>query len=120
MQFSIMNRPLQQFSALSLPRGISFRLLRAAGILPVKLVPDYLFHNASSRWRLRSGGSKLGPRRGGEGAQAPRFSRTLDTLWSIDSQKSSKFHATRRQILRPNAQNSISAGGATHTHIGGA
>ena len=31
---------------------------------------------------------------------APKFSRTLDRLWSIDSQKISKFGATRCQILR--------------------
>jgi len=30
----------------------------------------------------------------------PQISRTLDTLWSIDSQKNSKFDATRCQILR--------------------
>ena len=46
--------------------------------------------------------------RGGTGpskswlAQPPKFSRTLDTLWSIDSQKKkqSKFDSTRCQILR--------------------
>ena len=49
-----------------------------------------------------SGGSTLRP----EGAQAPKswlatkFIRPLDTLWSIDSQKNSKFDATRCQILR--------------------
>ena len=52
-----------------------------------------------------SGGSTLGP-----GAQPPnppkivatplKFSRTLTTLWSIDSQKISKFDASRCQILR--------------------
>ena len=33
----------------------------------------------------------------------PKFSRTLGTLWSIDSQKNNitKFHATTCQILRP-------------------
>ena len=42
----------------------------------------------------------------GGGAQAaksrigPKFIRTLDTLWSIDSQKISKFDATRCQILK--------------------
>ena len=30
----------------------------------------------------------------------PKFSRTLDTLWSIDSLKNSKLDATRCQILR--------------------
>ena len=34
-------------------------------------------------------------------ARLPKFIRTLDTLWSIDSQKKSKFDATRCQILRP-------------------
>jgi len=32
--------------------------------------------------------------------QAPEFSRTLNTPWSIDSQEISKSDATRRQILR--------------------
>jgi len=32
------------------------------------------------QWRIRAGA-------GGPGAQAPKFSRTLDTLWSTDFQK---------------------------------
>ena len=53
-----------------------------------------------------SGGSTLG-RGGGLGtgpqivARPPNFSRTLDTLWSTDSQKKmSKFDAARCQTLR--------------------
>ena len=33
-------------------------------------------------------------------ARPLKFSRTLDTLWTIDSQKISKFDAIRCQILR--------------------
>ena len=64
---------------------------------------------------LHSGASTLGPGRGHgppNRRQAPnlagplklwlgpKISRTLDTLWSIDSQKISKFHAIRCQIAR--------------------
>jgi len=44
-----------------------------------------------------SGGFTLWP---GTGPRIPNFSSTLDTLWSIDAQKISKFDATRCQILR--------------------
>jgi len=33
-------------------------------------------------------------------ARHPKFSRTLDTLWSLDSQKNSVFDATKCQNLR--------------------
>jgi len=49
-----------------------------------------------------SGGSTLGL--GGTGlpncGSAPKFSHTVDTLWSIDYQKNSKVDITRCQILR--------------------
>ena len=53
----------------------------------------------SVEWRFHAGsGGGTGP---SKSCLAPKFSRTLDTLWSIDSQrKIGKFDATRRQILR--------------------
>jgi len=51
---------------------------------------------AVPRWV--GGGGGTGP---SKSCLAPKFSRTLDTLWSVDSQrKIGKFDATRRQILR--------------------
>ena len=68
-----------------------------------------------------NGGFTLGPRGTGPQivAKPSKFSRTLDTLWSIDSQKKiSKFDATSCQILRLNAQNLISAGALPQTQLG--
>ena len=63
-----------------------------------------------SQWRFHAGagGNRCPPNRGQPPhlarspncGQAPKFSRTLDTLWSIDSQKNYKFDATRCQIFR--------------------
>jgi len=56
---------------------------------------------APDRGRSLVSGSTLGP--AGVHPQIvagpAKFSRTLDTLWSVDSQKNSKFGATRCQIL---------------------
>ena len=51
-------------------------------------------------------------------ARPLKFSRTLDTLWTIDSQKTSKFDATGRQVLRLKCTTSDLRWGSAQTPLG--
>ena len=69
----------------------------------VKIWQNYLWVCGITLWPLSHSQSAAVPRWGAQAPkswQGPKFSRTLETMWSVDTQKMSKSDATRCQILR--------------------